>query len=137
MKIFYRILALSAMIFVCSNSFAQVVTSFNADKFHFALSEEKKPQIIDVRTPAEFKTEHLKGAINIDIKSPDFQRKVLKKLKKDKIVFVYCRSGMRSLNAARILEKMDYKIVYNLEGGINAWKKANKPISKKRDKGNY
>jgi rhodanese-related sulfurtransferase len=45
------------------------------------------------------------------------------KLDKKKPVAVYCRSGMRSANAANILKEMGFKKIYNLDGGYLAWTK--------------
>ena len=118
------------------NVFAQKISSFDATKFNFALSEDKKPQIVDVRTKAEFDAERIKDAINIDINKKDFQKQIEKKLQKDKIVYVYCTKGVRSLRAAEILEALDFTRIYNLSGGLNAWKKQNYPTKKKRDLGN-
>jgi rhodanese-related sulfurtransferase len=86
------------------------------------------PQLIDVRTPEEFKEGHLPGAILIDIKEPDFD-KVILNLDAEQPVFVYCRSGRRSLKAAKILEKNKFRVVYNLAGGINAWKGKDKAVT--------
>ena len=86
--------------------------------------------LVDVRTPAEYKEGHLKGAINIDVKdSINFMKKALEILPKNKTVMVYCRSGKRSANAAGKLTAKGY-FVFNLEGGITAWKEAGKEIVK-------
>jgi rhodanese-related sulfurtransferase len=47
-----------------------------------------------------------------------------------KPVLVYCRSGGRSARASKQLEKLGYKVVYDLDGGITAWKKAGKKVVK-------
>jgi rhodanese-related sulfurtransferase len=51
--------------------------------------------IIDVRTPAEFASGHLEGAVNIDVQSADFEARITE-LDPDGTYFVYCRSGNRS-----------------------------------------
>ncbi|MDO9590965.1 MAG: rhodanese-like domain-containing protein, partial [Microcella sp.] len=51
--------------------------------------------VIDVRTPAEFASGHLEGAINIDVQSADFDSRI-SELDADGTYFVYCRSGNRS-----------------------------------------
>ena len=51
--------------------------------------------IIDVRTPAEFASGHLEGALNIDVQSADFDARI-SELDPDGAYFVYCRSGNRS-----------------------------------------
>jgi rhodanese-related sulfurtransferase len=136
MKIILKIIITSALMLAVTNVFAQKISSFDAEKFNFALSEDKNPQIVDVRTKTEFDAEHIKGAINIDINQIDFQKKVAKKLKKDRIVYVYCTKGVRSFRAAEILENLDFIRIYNLKGGLEAWKKQGYAIKKKRDLGN-
>ena len=89
--------------------------------------KQKDVRLIDVRTPKEFAEEHLQGAENIDVKAPDFAEKI--KDVKGKVA-VYCRGGRRSLNAANQLAAQGCT-VYNLDGGILAWKKAGKPTTNK------
>ena len=89
--------------------------------------KQKDVRLIDVRTPKDFAEEHLQGAENIDVKAPDFAEKI--KDVKGKVA-VYCRGGRRSLNAANQLAAQGCT-VYNLDGGILAWKKAGKPTTNK------
>ena len=123
------------LILVGNSVFAQKISSFDAQKFHFAISEDKKPQIVDVRTKTEFDAEHIKGAINIDINKADFQKNVVKKLKKDRIVYVYCTKGARSLRAAQILSNLDFIRIYNLSEGLDEWKKQGYPVKTNNNKG--
>jgi rhodanese-related sulfurtransferase len=51
--------------------------------------------VIDVRTPAEFASGHLEGAVNIDVQSADFDARI-SELDPAGDYFVYCRSGNRS-----------------------------------------
>jgi rhodanese-related sulfurtransferase len=136
MRIILKLSLALALIFAEYNLPAQSINSFVPEKFRFALSEDEKPQIIDVRTKAEFDAGHIDGAVNIDINQIDFQKKINKKLKKDRIVYVYCRTGVRSLRAAKILSGLEFSRIYNLEGGLEAWKKLSYPVRKKNSKGN-
>jgi rhodanese-related sulfurtransferase len=68
--------------------------------------------IIDVRTPAEFATGHLEGALNIDVQSPDFQAKI-SQLDPTKDYFVYCRSGNRSGQAMSQMSQMGFTSMLN------------------------
>lgn len=77
-------------------------------------------QVVDVRTPAEFNSGHLPGAINIDVNSPDATDK-FKALDPNKSYAVYCRSGARSRSAVGRMEGQGIKKVVGLEGGINSW----------------
>ena len=75
--------------------------------------------ILDVRTPAEFKEEHIPGALLLPNESivatppvelPDLNAEIL----------VYCRTGNRSRQAAEKLIKMGYTMVFDF-GGIESW----------------
>lgn len=81
-----------------------------------------------MRTPAEFADGHLPGAINIDIQSDSFDKVSTSTLSKDKPVYVYCRSGKRSLTAADHLVDNGYKVV-NLKGGILEWNAQGMPLA--------
>ena len=75
---------------------------------------------LDVRTPEEYADGHIEGAINIDVKQPDFEEKALATLPKDKTLAVYCRSGNRSKKACTILTNNGYKVV-ELATGWLGW----------------
>lgn len=74
--------------------------------------------LIDVREPNEFKSGYIPGAKNIPLS--EFNRR-LAEIPKDRELFLYCRSGMRSKTAARILGKNGYTRLAHLQGGISAW----------------
>ena len=91
------------------------------------LSNNDSGQLIDVRTPQEYEEGHLPNAVNIDISSADFISEI-GKLKRDKPVYVYCRSGKRSAKSAIQFEKAGFTEIYDLEGGILNWTKENHKI---------
>lgn len=66
--------------------------------------------IVDVRTPGEYKSGHIKGSLNLPL---DSLGKNLSKLKKDKCVICCCASGMRSGSAKNILKSNGFNEVYN------------------------
>lgn len=76
--------------------------------------------IIDIRTPQEFNSEHIQGAINIDYYSPTFEEEI-SSLDKDKKYLFYCRSGSRSSNALPLFRELGFREVYELQGGIQSW----------------
>ena len=96
-----------------------VIEDIEARQFKELISTQKGT-ILDVRTPEEVAKGHLKNAKTINIYDKDFEEQV-NLLQKDKSVFVYCGSGKRSANAAKILKNSGFKKVYNLLGGITAW----------------
>ena len=86
--------------------------------------------ILDIRTVADYKNGHIKGAKNIPLS--DFAASV-DGLSGDKAepVLIYCNSGSTVTRAIKLLKKAGFEKVNNLEGGIAAWKEANMPLSKK------
>jgi rhodanese-related sulfurtransferase len=94
------------------------------------LAKTPTAQILDVRTKEEFATGHLANSTLIPWTDKDFKTRVEKELDPTKPVFVYCRSGGRSAQAAAALVKAGFKDVTDLAGGITGWQKAGNPISK-------
>lgn len=80
--------------------------------------------LLDVRTPQEFASGHIPGAINISI---DELIGRLSEVPQDKPVVLYCRSGNRSNQAAQILDRAGYTQIYDL-GGIINWVQQGYPI---------
>ena len=79
--------------------------------------KQKGAQLVDVRTPGEFSQGHYKNAKNIDYYNASNFDKQIEKLNKEKPVYLYCRSGMRSHRAAVKLAKMGFEEIYDLRGG--------------------
>jgi thioredoxin len=106
-----------------SNNDLQLVS---VNDFSVALNAASNAQIIDVRTPEEFATGHLDQAQNINIYDTDFAERI-GKLDKTTPVFVYCKAGGRSADAAGQMQRMGFKQIYDLKGGFMAWSAAGKP----------
>ncbi|MEH7250616.1 rhodanese-like domain-containing protein [Neobacillus niacini] len=81
--------------------------------------KDKNKLFVDVRTPGEFKGNHIRKFKNIPLNL--LAQKAEKELSKDKEVIVICQSGMRSGQASKILKKLGYTKVTNVKGGMNAW----------------
>ncbi|MBV6442024.1 MAG: rhodanese-like domain-containing protein [Haliscomenobacteraceae bacterium CHB4] len=101
----------------------------HANAFEKMLQTDKTVQLVDVRTPAEFKSGHIQGAVNFDFYAADFAQK-LAKLDKKRPVMVYCAVGGRSGSAAGQLKKLGFTKVFDLDGGIGAWRDAGKKETK-------
>jgi rhodanese-related sulfurtransferase len=118
----------SATIFSCS---AQTNTALTASDFEKGISSKDSIQILDVRTPGEYSSGHIKGALLADWNNKEeFKRRVVF-IDKNKPVYVYCLAGGRSAAAAEKMRAEGYEKVYELKGGINAWKADNKPLEGK------
>lgn len=68
--------------------------------------------VIDVRTPAEFASGHLEGAVNIDVQSADFAAQIAE-LDPNGEYFIYCRSGNRSAAAMAQMSQMGFQNMTN------------------------
>ena len=78
-------------------------------------------QILDVRTVDEFETGSISGSVNIDYWNPEFLTLVKKKFDKNFPLLIYCAGGGRSALAADQLHKKGFKLIYNLDGGYDAY----------------
>ncbi len=103
------------------------VAHLNATEFNQMLNKISEKQIIDVRTPEEFESGYIEGAQNIDIYLSDFETRI-NQLNKNKPVFVYCKGGGRSNDAADVMKKSGFQTIYALDGGIMSWANKNYPV---------
>ncbi len=96
------------------------VTNINQNQFT-SLTQDKKVQVIDVRTPEEIAEGYITGTqLFIDFNGSDFEKKI-KALDPNTTYIIYCRSGGRSSKAADYMVNKGFKKVYNLTGGITQW----------------
>jgi len=86
--------------------------------------------LLDVRTSGEFFNERLDKSKNLDVLSSAAFNDSIDKLDKNKIYLVYCASGSRSPGASLKLQNKGFKTVYNMQGGITAWRNAGFPTIK-------
>lgn len=87
-------------------------------------------QLLDVRTIDEWKTGYIKGAKLVTFGEQGFVEKAKAAVDPKKPVLVYCRSGRRTVKAAKELRDAGFTTVSEMEGGIIAWEKAGKPLVK-------
>lgn len=95
--------------------------SISMNEFMLIYKNKKNIQILDVRTPEEHQQGVIKGAILNNVFEANFIAQANKDLAKDKPVYVYCRSGRRSVTATKMLQKEGFANVINIEGGYHAW----------------
>ena len=86
-------------------------------------------QLIDVRTPKEYKSGYIKGAVNMHLYDNDFEQRI-DTLDKNKPVYVYCKVGGRSAEAVTIMKNKGFRHIIELDGGMDAWNEAKLPITK-------
>jgi rhodanese-related sulfurtransferase len=93
-------------------------------------ANEKNPNfvILDVRTPNEWKSDHLSGSINRNYYDADINAQ-LSALPKAKIFLLYCLAGSRSAPTLVKMKNLNFSEVYEMSGGINAWKSKSLPTT--------
>jgi len=120
---------LSVLLLACN---AQTNTALTADEFQKNIATADI-QLLDVRTPAEYNSGHIKNSLQADWNDKkEFNRRI-EFIDKNKPVYVYCLAGGRSGAAAKEMSAMGYEHVYELTGGINAWKAASLPLEGKTE----
>ena len=112
------------LLVACSEKKAE--TSLNPEDFIIKYKTTRNAILLDVRTEAEVKEGALPNIQNI-VYDDSFGDK-LDGLSKETPIFVYCAAGKRSAKAAEIMKEKGFKEVYQLKGGLNAWKEAKLPM---------
>ena len=114
------LLLLSLLFLSCQGQTSPAVKTIDVKTFADKLNSTPNPQLLDVRTPAEFSGEHIDNAVNVNWNAGDFVSKA-NQYDKAKPIFVYCKVGGRSAQAANKLVELGFKEVYNLDGGMMKW----------------
>ena len=105
------------------------VRETNADEVKKTMDSGGKFTLVDVREESEFANDHLPGAIHlgkgiierdIEARVPDLNTEIV----------LYCGGGFRSALAADNLQKMGYKNVISMDGGIRDWREKGYPLTK-------
>lgn len=81
----------------------------------------KKVQLVDVRTPNEFKDGYIKNAVNIDYFNKSKFTTAFARFNKEEPLYIYCRSGNRSRKAAKQLHNLGFEKIFDLKGGYMNW----------------
>lgn len=105
------------------------VKNVSVMQLHDALQTDGQTNVLDVRTPGEVSEGHVEGSINADINGNSFDSDV-QGIDKSAPVYVYCRSGHRSMMASEKLIEMGYTDVRNVKGGFMAWMESGYPVKK-------
>ena len=93
------------------------------------LVEKGGVTVLDLRTPKEFAVSHIPGATNIDCQADNFAAQ-LEKLDREKPYLIHCGAGRRSTNSLPQFEKLGFKPVIHLDGGLKGWEGAKQPVTK-------
>lgn len=106
--------------------FGAPLPSVSAAELSEKLKNGKRPLVVDVRQPDEYRRGHISGAKLIPLGELS-QR--LSELPKDKEVVCVCASGNRSRSATKMLVREGYDAV-NMNGGMMSWSRSGLSIKK-------
>ncbi|MFZ4398424.1 MAG: rhodanese-like domain-containing protein [Bacteroidales bacterium] len=115
-----KIISFVAVLFIISAFTPDGLKVIDSKQANKMLSGKIKYIVLDVRTPSEFISGHIKGAINIDINQSDANAKINKLDPKAKYI-VYCRTKNRSQIAVDYMISRGFKEVYKIQDGITGW----------------
>lgn len=115
-KLFSLLLAATSLVGCQSDA---AFKSVDAQQFAEVIAD-KDVQLVDARTPEEFSEGHIPGAVNMDVKSENFDTQIAT-LNPARPVAVYCRSGRRSKLAAERMVNAGLQVT-ELSDGILSWK---------------
>ncbi|KQX51011.1 MULTISPECIES: rhodanese-like domain-containing protein [unclassified Streptomyces] len=91
--------------------------------------EGRAPRLLDVRTPAEFRTAHIPGSYNVPLSTLREHRAELRSHLDEDVVLI-CRSGQRAKEAEQALTEAGLPNLRVLEGGMNAWEATGAPVKR-------
>jgi len=105
----------------CVQTTSEGVTLLDPIQFEEKI-KDKNVQLVDVRTPNEWDSGVIETPLKINFLENSFKEKI-ESLDKAKPIAIYCKSGGRSGQAAKLLSEYGFKEVYDLKGGILNWNK--------------
>jgi len=109
--------SISSIVLSCKGQSNGKFESVEPKEFSQKIDSTPNAQILDVRTPEEYASEHIDHATNVNWNGADFEAKA-KGFDKSKPVYVYCMSGGRSKKASSKLAEMGFTKVYEMDGGF-------------------
>lgn len=104
------------------------ISDISADELYKRLETEREPPLlIDVRTPQEYSSGHIKNALLLPLGELLSNPNVIGDYENKEIIAI-CHSGSRSMMAAQILARSGFKDIRNLIGGMMLWKRRGYPV---------
>jgi len=121
------LLALVALLVACGPSGAAPGSPINASELQARVATGSAPVILDVRTPEEFASGHIRGAVNVPVDELSKRLAELKLSPGEEIV-VHCERGPRAAKAESILIESGYTNVRDLSGHMQGWRAESLPL---------
>jgi len=107
------------------------VQTVKPQELYVRIKGGQAPELIDVRTPAEFQDTHADGARCIPLHTLD-PAKIMAQHAASGPLYVICQSGSRGREACEKFLAAGYDNVVNVEGGLQAWAAAGLPVNRGR-----
>lgn len=104
------------------------VATITPKQLHERVQSGAKVELLDVRTPVEFREAHVEFARNVPLDQFNAAQLLSQRNGNDEPLYVICRSGNRARQAAEKIQAAGYANVVNVEGGTQAWDQAGLPI---------
>lgn len=132
MRIRATVIVLLINLFPAEGQVADSLKYISLDPYYFHLQylKEDSAILIDVRNTFEYRGKIIRDAINIPF--PGEIKNLSDTITKNHSLFLYCTTDYRSRRAAVELYDQGFRKLYNLEGGIAAWRKEKMPVAKGR-----
>jgi rhodanese-related sulfurtransferase len=92
----------------------------------FAKIYNSSINLLDARRTSEYETQHVEGAINFPL---DFINRNMSNIDREKLYYVHCAGGYRSMIAVSILKSRGFTNLINIQGGFKALQTTNLPLS--------
>lgn len=115
----------AALMAACTPAASESMRDVDVQELHRELEAQRVSVLVDVRTPAEFASGHVPGAVNIPLDAVG-QTTELDGLESQEI-YLICQSGGRSSRAQQLLSAKSFTTI-NVRGGTAAWRAAGFPV---------
>jgi rhodanese-related sulfurtransferase len=111
-----------------AGNISKKISAFSCDSLIKANDKNPGFVILDVRTPGVWVADHLSGSINRNYYDADFSAQI-NALPKQKMYLLHCQSGGRSAPTLTLMKNLNFAEVYEMSGGISAWKAIGLPTT--------
>lgn len=101
----------------------------NADHLEELMGEQPDVRLLDVRTPGEFESSHIRGSYNVPLDQLGEHRAEIR-ANVDVPVVLICQGGSRARKAEETLKQVGMPNLHVLEGGLSSWVSAGKPVER-------
>ncbi|MEM1378653.1 MAG: rhodanese-like domain-containing protein [Pseudomonadota bacterium] len=118
---------LAATLLACTTLPASAAGEVSARQAAQLLQNDPSIMVLDIRTPREFNSGHIEGAININYFDRDFRERIAQ-LDPNRTYLMHCAAGGRSDNSIRILRNAGLTNVYHMGGGSSEWRREGFPL---------